>query len=576
MLNLTVFENGTERETIAVDRFPCLIGKHANNQIVLSGWTIGRVHAEIRATEQGFKLVDRGSLAGTWVNNERIVEFGPLSERDEIVIGSYRLRAQLPDDAAPTAPRAPAAAPAAAPRAEAAVRPAPAPSPAPAPAPVAAAPAATAVQDEQLAEYLATFNWRQQVHQLLLQTIDLRRRDIRSLSDEALRSETEALIREVIASKISLPADIDREQLIDDVLHEAVGLGPLEKLLADPSISEIMVNRSDEIFVERGGRLQRYPAAFTSEEAVRGVIERIVAPLGRRIDESSPMVDARLKDGSRVNAIIPPLALRGAALTIRKFSRKRLEVEDLIGFGSANQLMFDFLKVCVERHKNIIISGGTGSGKTTLLNVLSNLIPRGERIVTIEDAAELQLNHPHLVSLESRPTNLEGKGGISIRDLVRNSLRMRPDRIVVGECRGGEALDMLQAMNTGHDGSLTTAHANTPRDVVSRLEVMVLMAGMDIPVTAIREQIASAIDIIVQQTRAADGSRRITHIAEITGVEGGKIQMQDLFRFEQRGFDANGKVVGHFTGCDAVPSFYEDLRRVGVPVDLSIFDRVQP
>ncbi|WP_265583949.1 CpaF family protein [Chitinimonas koreensis] len=380
----------------------------------------------------------------------------------------------------------------------------------------------------------------------------------------------------MIASKISLPADIDREQLIDDVLHEAVGLGPLEKLLADPSISEIMVNRSDEIFVERGGRLQRYPAAFTSEEAVRGVIERIVAPLGRRIDESSPMVDARLKDGSRVNAIIPPLALRGAALTIRKFSRKRLEVEDLIGFGSANQLMFDFLKVCVERHKNIIISGGTGSGKTTLLNVLSNLIPRGERIVTIEDAAELQLNHPHLVSLESRPTNLEGKGGISIRDLVRNSLRMRPDRIVVGECRGGEALDMLQAMNTGHDGSLTTAHANTPRDVVSRLEVMVLMAGMDIPVTAIREQIASAIDIIVQQTRAADGSRRITHIAEITGVEGGKIQMQDLFRFEQRGFDANGKVVGHFTGCDAVPSFYEDLRRVGVPVDLSIFDRVQP
>jgi pilus assembly protein CpaF len=289
------------------------------------------------------------------------------------------------------------------------------------------------------------------------------------------------------------------------------------------------------------------------------------------VDEASPMVDARLKYGSRVNAIIPPLALKGPTITIRKFNKRVFGPEDLLRLGSANREMVDFLTVCVENRKNIIVAGGTGSGKTTLLNVLSNLIPKGERIVTIEDAAELKLNHGHLVSLEARPSNLEGKGTIAIRDLVRNSLRMRPDRIIVGECRGGETLDMLQAMNTGHDGSLTTVHANSPRDVISRLEVMTLLAGLDIPITAIREQVASAVDVIVQQMRLADGSRRITHIVEVTGIENNTVQLQELFRFERVGFDADGRVVGYFTGCDATPTFYEDLRSVGVNLDLSVF-----
>ena len=283
------------------------------------------------------------------------------------------------------------------------------------------------------------------------------------------------------------------------------------------------------------------------------------------------MVDARLRDGSRVNAIIPPLALRGPCLTIRKFSKKKLTADDLIGFGAISEPMVKFLKVAVEQRRNIVISGGTGSGKTTLLNVLSNFIPPDERIVTVEDAAELKLVQPHLVSLEARPPNLEGKGQVTIRDLVKNCLRMRPDRIVVGECRGGEALDMLQAMNTGHDGSLTTAHANTPRDLISRLEVMVMMSGMDLPVQAIREQVASAVDMVVQQTRFSDGSRRVINITEITGVEGGTIQMQDIFVFEQTGFNEQGRVVGQFTATGRVPEFYEDLRKRGITVDMSIF-----
>jgi len=387
-----------------------------------------------------------------------------------------------------------------------------------------------------------------------------------------------AAATQAVDALTDLPPHIDRAALRKEVLDEAVGLGPLEDPLADDSVTEIMVNRADEIFVERKGRLERYPLAFTSDRAILGVIERIVAPLGRRIDESSPLVDARLKDGSRVNAIIPPLALKGPTLTIRKFAKKRLGAEDMIGYGSVDESMVRFLQLCVKERKNVVVSGGTGSGKTTLLNVLSNFIPDGERIVTIEDAAELRLNHSHLVSLESRPTNIEGRGAVTIRDLVRNALRMRPDRIVVGECRGGEALDMLQAMNTGHEGSLTTLHANTPRDALARLETLVLMAGMDLPIGAIREQIASAVDIIVQQTRFACGSRKVTSIAEISGIENGKILLQELFRFEQRGYGVSssgglGKVQGGFSGCNAIPSFYDELRERGVDCDLSLFDR---
>ncbi|CAN5377812.1 N/A [soil metagenome] len=428
-------------------------------------------------------------------------------------------------------------------------------------------------RQRDIAESQARFTWRKRVHERLLETIDLRRRDLGRMSDDELRSETEGLIREIIEREADLPAAIDRVLLGREVLDEAVGLGPLEALLADDSVSEIMVNQFDEIFVERSGRLQRHPLAFTSDRAVLGVIERIVAPLGRRIDESSPMVDARLKDGSRVNAIIAPLALKGPTLTIRKFMKKRLGIDELIGFGSISAPMAAFLRVCVAQRKNLLVSGGTGTGKTSFLNVLSNFIPDGERIVTIEDAAELKLDHSHLVSLESRPANVEGRGHVAIRDLVKNSLRMRPDRVVVGECRGGEALDMLQAMNTGHDGSLTTLHANSPRDALARLETLVLMAGMDLPLSAIREQIAAAVDIVVQQTRYACGARKVSSITEITGIETGKIQMQELFRFEQRGRDADGRTLGAFVGCDAVPSFYDELRAGGAPLDLSIFDR---
>jgi pilus assembly protein CpaF len=414
---------------------------------------------------------------------------------------------------------------------------------------------------------------RKLLHDRLLEAFDVRRTDTHRMADVDLRELTEKLIRDLIQRMADeLPPDLDRQQLLDEVRDEAIGLGPLEPLLADASITEIMVNRHDEVFVERAGQLQRWPAVFTSDRAVQGIIERIVAPIGRRIDESSPMVDARLKDGSRVNAVIPPLALKGPSITIRKFSKRKLGAEDLLKFASASPAMIEFLQVCVVQRKNMLISGGTGSGKTTLLNILSNFIPGNERIVTIEDAAELQLHHANIVSLEARPANIEGKGHISIRELVRNSLRMRPDRVVVGECRGGEALDMLQAMNTGHDGSLTTAHANSPRDMLARLEVMVLMAGMDLPVTAIREQVASAVDIIVQQTRFACGTRKITSIVEVTGVESGKIQLQEVFAFVQTGIDAKGKTQGYFTGRGFVPEFYDELARIGVPLDLEIFN----
>jgi len=411
--------------------------------------------------------------------------------------------------------------------------------------------------------------WRRRLHSRLLDGLDLRRRDVSSMSDAVLREEAGRLLSQLIETDPELPPDIDRHVLRQHVLDEAVGLGPLEGLLADDAVTEIMVNRFDEIFVERTGKLRRHPTGFSSERAVLGVIERIVAPLGRRIDESSPMVDARLRDGSRVNAVIAPVALRGASLTIRKFSKRRLGIEDLIAVGAIDAAMAHFLFCCVEQRCNVLVSGGTGSGKTTLLNVLSNFIPLGERIITIEDAAELRLRHPHLVSLESRPANLEGRGAILIRDLVRNALRMRPDRIVIGECRGAEALDMLQAMNTGHEGSLTTLHANTPRDAIARLETLVLMAGMDLPLTAIREQIASAIDIVIQQTRAADGRRRITSIVELTGMESGRIQLQELFRFQPSRDAASPD--GLFVGCGLIPSKFTEWREAGVDIETDLF-----
>jgi pilus assembly protein CpaF len=363
----------------------------------------------------------------------------------------------------------------------------------------------------------------------------------------------------------------DRSKILEHVVNEVLGFGPIDSLLKDDSISEVMVNSASQIYVERKGKLVLTDVKFRDDAHVMQVIEKIVAPIGRRIDESSPMVDARLPDGSRVNAIIPPLALKGPSITIRKFAKHPLTVDNLVGFGTLTREMADFLRACVEGKLNIVVSGGTGSGKTTTLNILSSFIPEDERIVTIEDAAELQLRQDHVVTLETRPPNIEGKGAITMRDLVKNSLRMRPDRIVVGEVRSGEALDMLQAMNTGHDGSLTTGHANTPRDMLSRLETMVLMAGMELPVRAIREQIASAVDLIVQQSRLQDGSRRITHLTEIQGMEGDVVTMQDIFIFEQQGKDDKNKIIGRFRPTGIRPKFIDKLAANGIVLSNETF-----
>ena len=363
----------------------------------------------------------------------------------------------------------------------------------------------------------------------------------------------------------------ERGRIVSDLRDEMLGLGPIESLLKDPSITEIMVNGPKNVFVERMGKLQLSGVQFHDDAHVMNIIERILSPIGRHIDESTPLVDARLKDGSRVNIIIPPLALCGPCITIRKFAQKALSVENLISFGTLDRKMADFIKACIQARINILVSGGTGSGKTTTLNVLSSFIPENERIVTIEDAAELKLQQTHVVTLESRPANIEGSGQITIRDLVKNALRMRPDRIIVGEVRSGEALDMLQAMNTGHDGSLTTAHANTPRDALSRLETMVLMAGFEMPVRAIREQISSAIELILQQSRLKDGSRKITYITEVQHMEGDVITTQDLFRFEQTGMDADGKLTGHFVSTGMQPGFMEKFQTNGVELPEDFF-----
>ncbi|MDP2399604.1 MAG: ATPase, T2SS/T4P/T4SS family [Burkholderiales bacterium] len=557
-----------EKVDCAIDA--CSIGKGDENLIVVRGWSVGKKHATLRQRPDGFFLEDHGAIGGTEVNGKNIDgTYGPLKPDDTILIGGYHIKVvngAAPAAAAPAAQPAAAAAPAAPAAASAQ---APAAAPTPAPAPVAPAPAA---QPSPTAKAIQEINAaRNMVHMKLIQAMDLRRLDVSRMAEQELRETTKTMIDEIIATDKAFPAHLDKTRIGKAVLDEVVGLGPLEDLLADPAVTEIMVNRYDQIYIERAGKLTLSEITFSSEKAVVGAIERIVAPLGRRIDESSPMVDARLKDGSRVNAVIPPLALKGANITIRKFSKEKLRDKDLINFGSITADMMKFMEQAVLHACNIVISGGTGSGKTTLLNVLSNYIPEDERIITVEDAAELQLSQPHVISLESRPPNSEGKGAVHIRDLVKNCLRMRPDRIVVGECRGGEALDMLQAMNTGHDGSLTTAHANTPRDCLARLEVMTLMSGLDLPIRAIREQIASAVHVIIQQSRFPDGSRKVTHITEITGMEGDVIQMQDIFLFKQDGYDEKGKIKGRFIATGNIPELYQRLQQRGIPVDLSIF-----
>ncbi|MFL5760762.1 MAG: CpaF family protein [Thermomicrobiales bacterium] len=388
-------------------------------------------------------------------------------------------------------------------------------------------------------------------------------------AEEVRRTVEDTFASVLEAEGISLTR-VERMRLFEAISAEILGFGPIEPLLKDDSVTEVMINGPKQVYVERAGRLELSDVAFQDDDHVMRVIDRIVSPLGRRIDESSPTVDARLPDGSRVNAIIPPIALNGPTVTIRKFSKDPFTVDDLIRFGTFTAEMATFMKACVEARLNIIVSGGTGSGKTTFLNVLSSFIPADERIVTIENAAELQLRQEHVVRLESRPANIEGKGEITIRDLVINALRMRPERIVVGECRGGEALDMLQAMNTGHDGSMTTAHANTPRDALSRLETMVLMAGMDLPVRAIREQVASAVDLIIQQERLKDGTRKITGITEVQGMEGDVIVMQDIFSFQQSGIE-NGKIVGRMKPTGIRPKFMPRFEVANIYLPPNIF-----
>lgn len=412
---------------------------------------------------------------------------------------------------------------------------------------------------------------KQRAAQALFERMGTRFGDTASSEEKLRASAVEELSTVIDQEQVPLSPE-ERRRLIREIADEVMGYGPLQRLLEDPSVTEIMVNRFDQIYIERHGHLTLTGSRFSSDDHLRTVIERIVSRVGRRIDESSPLVDARLEDGSRVNAIIPPLAVNGPSLTIRKFSHVPLTVQNLIDWGSLTTEMAELLSACVRARLNIIVSGGTGTGKTTLLNVLSSFIPEDDRIVTIEDAVELQLQQEHVVRLESRPPNIEGRGAVGIRELVRNSLRMRPDRIIVGEVRGGESLDMLQAMNTGHDGSLSTVHANSPRDAIARLETLVLMAGMDLPLRAIREQVSSAVDLIIQVTRLRDGSRRVTHVTEVQGMEGEVVTLQDAFLFDySAGVDAQGRFLGKPIPTGIRPRFLDRFAELGIAVSPSVF-----
>jgi len=376
-----------------------------------------------------------------------------------------------------------------------------------------------------------------------------------------------------VQAKVALPDDI-RKQIFNEIMDEMMGFGPIQPLLDDPDVSEVMVNGPKKIFIEKNGKVTKSGITFDDDDHVERIIDRIISPLGRRVDADSPTVDARLPDGSRVNAVIRPVAIDGPCITIRKFKKDKLSIQQLVEFGSLTTNMGDFIRACVLAHLNIVVSGGTGSGKTTLLNVLSSFIQENERIITIEDAAELQLQQDHVLRMETKVANVDGKGSVTIRDLVRNSLRMRPDRIIVGECRGGETLDMLQAMNTGHDGSLTTLHANTPRDALSRMETMVLMAGMDLPLKVVRQQIASAVDLIIQQTRLKDGARKVTAITEVVGMEGDTVVLTDIFKFEQTGVGPNGKILGELKPTGIRPVFGPKLDAAGMKLGAEIYMQV--
>jgi pilus assembly protein CpaF len=525
-----------------------LIGRGENCRIRFPFPDVSERHAILTVRDGSAVLEDLHSANGTIVNGERIGAACRLDGSMVVQIGSgmFRVSDGIEEDENP---------------------------PDPEPADV---PAAGEEEEESAPDPLRELrrNVQTQIQLELLKRMDMKKLTVQGVDREGLEDNAREKIRQIIDEVVAngrLPHGIDPVRLEEDVFNESMRLGPLEELLADDSVSEIMVNGPEKVYVERNGKLQLSDCQFADDASVMAVIERIVAPLGRRIDESQPYVDARLSDGSRVNAIIAPLALSGPTITIRKFAKKALTPGDFIRFGTWTKNAAEFMRLCVILRKNIIVAGGTGSGKTTLLNLLSGFIPASERIVTVEDAAELRLQQPHVVRLEARPPNIEGKGAVPIRDLVKNCLRMRPDRIIVGECRGGEALDMLQAMNTGHDGSLTTVHANSPRDVISRLETMVLMSGMELPSRAIREQIASAVDIIIHESRLSDGSRKVTSITEVTGLEGSQIVMQEIFAFKQTGVDESGKIIGAMKPTGSVPTWIDQLKSRGIELDMGIF-----
>ena len=543
MIAIAIYRNLKGKAKIeSVPRSVLKIGRASENDVILDRTGVSRDHAEIYRRSNSYYIADLNSKHGTFVNERKIpvLKSVPVQIDDIIGIGEYFLKVKeaiVDEDKQKRK--------------------------------------ITELTPEEELEYYRdprVIELKTIVHNRLLDIIDLRRLDVKKINDIELRRQCDEMVREILnETEADILWEIDQEILIKDILDEALALGPLEDLLADTAVTEIMVNRKDQIYVEKSGKVSLSPKIFNSDISLLGIISRIVNPIGRRIDESSPMVDARLQDGSRVNAVIPPMALNGPCITIRKFSKDPFTVQNMVEFNTISRSIAKFLKICVENRKNIVISGGTGSGKTTTLNILSSFIPEDERIVTIEDAAELQLVQDHVVRLESRPPNIEGKGEITIRHLVKNALRMRPDRIVVGECRGGETLDMLQAMNTGHDGSLTTAHANSPVDMLSRLETMVMMSGEDLPSRAIREQIAAAVDIIVQQTRLTCGSRKVTYVSEVKGIEDDKIILQDIFYFKQEGFDASGKTIGQFIATGWIPDFLQDLLNRGIDVDMGIF-----
>lgn len=539
--------------TVPVEEGVYTVGRDTDCNVHLPHADVDPRHAILTVADAGCSVEDLASTSGTFVAGRRVGGHAEITPGAEVTIGPFVVAIGLHGGAVPAAHDA--LSPDLAPLSESADS-------------VGAEPVETPVPREAA----QTRAIRQQIHTELLKRLDIKRLAASHIDEAELRERALATIGAIVRDvRDRLPHGIDPQALTRQIYNEAVGLGPLVDLLDDPEITEIMVNGHNHVYVERKGRLERSPLTFLDDASVMAIIERIVSPLGRRVDESSPYVDARLPDGSRVNAIIPPLSLTGPSLTIRKFSKTPFTEEDFIRFGTLTSDIVEFARLCVLLRKNIVISGGTGSGKTSLLNVLSGFLPEDERIVTIEDAAELRLGQEHVVRLEARPPNIEGRGQITIRDLVRNALRMRPDRVVVGECRGSEALDMLQAMNTGHDGSLTTVHANTPRDVISRLETMVLMSGMELPVRAIREQIAAAIDLIVHESRMSDGRRKVTQVSEVIGLEGEQVVMQDLFEFVQTGVTGNGVVEGHFRPTGSVPTFIDQIESRGLTIDRAMF-----